>query len=61
MAEIVNLRLARKAKRRTEQAQAANAARAKSSVTKAEREVARLDKARAERVLNGARLEKGEE
>jgi hypothetical protein len=61
MAEIVNLRLARKAKRRTEQAQAANAARAKSGVTKAEREVARLDKARAERVLDGARLEKGEE
>ena len=58
MAEIINLRQARKAKKRTEATAQADANRAQSSLTKAERVVQRLDAEREKRKLDGARREK---
>jgi hypothetical protein len=55
--DVVNLRLARKAKRRADDARDADTARAKSGRTKAEREVARIEEARATRLLDGAKRE----
>jgi hypothetical protein len=57
MAEVINLRLARKAKARQQAAQQAQANRARHGQTKAERTAQRLDTARAERQLDGARRE----
>lgn len=55
MAEIVNLRMARKAKARAEQQAEAQANRAKFGRTKAEKTRDRLDAERSARLLYGAR------
>jgi hypothetical protein len=57
MAEIVNLRRARKAKARATTAAQAEANRIAFGRTKAEREVATLDAERARRLLDGAKRE----
>lgn len=58
MAEIVNLRLARKARERAAREAQAQANRARHGRTRAEREVQLLDAARDARKLDGARREK---
>ena len=55
MAEIVNLRMARKARERAAREAEAQANRARHGRNKAEREVQSLDAARAARNLEGAR------
>ncbi len=57
MAEIINLRLARKARERAARETEAQANRARHGRTRAEREVKSLDAARAARKLDGARRE----
>lgn len=57
MAEIVNLRLARKARQRAAQAREAEVNRARHGRGKAERELARAEAERAGRLLDGARRE----
>lgn len=57
MAEIVNLRMARKAKARDAAQKQAQANRALHGQTKAARDLAKAEAERAERLLNGARLE----
>ena len=60
MGEVVNLRMARKAKKREEaQAQAA-ADRVLHGRTKAQRHADAQDKARVERLLDGARRDPGD-
>lgn len=59
MAEIINLRLARKARARSKAEQQAEANRAKFGRTKAERVVQHLDDARDRRALDGAKLTDG--
>lgn len=61
MAEIVNLRLARKAKRRRDADATAAANRARHGQTQGERAVARLEAARIARTVDGARLDAGED
>ena len=61
MAEIINLRLARKAKRRAEAAREAVVARAKAGRGKAERTVTRLEAERAERLLDGAKRDRADD
>ena len=56
MAEIINLRIARKARKRSDAEKQADANRAKFGRTKAERTVQRLDDARDRRTLDGAKL-----
>ena len=56
MAEIINLRLARKARKRSDAAKQADANRAKFGRSKVERTVQRLDDARNDRALDGAKL-----
>ena len=56
MAEIINLRLARKARKRSDAEKQAEANRAKFGRSKAERTVQRLDEARDRRALDGAKL-----
>ena len=56
MAEIINLRLARKARKRSDAEKQADANRAKFGRGKAERTVQRLDDARDRRALDGAKL-----
>lgn len=56
MAEIINLRLARKAHKRSKAEQQADANRAKFGRTKAERTVQQIDEARDRRTLAGAKL-----
>ena len=58
MAEVINLRMARKAKQRTDKAREAEANRAKFGQTKAEKTLRQQESDRAERVLDGAKLEK---
>jgi len=58
VAEIVNLRLARKARERAAREAEAQANRARHGRTRAEREVQSLDAARHARKLDGARREK---
>ena len=58
MAEVINLRMARKAKQRTDKAREAEANRAKFGQTKAEKTQRQQESDRAERVLDGAKLEK---
>ncbi len=60
MADVINLRLARKAKARSDAAQLADANRAKHGQTKAERSARRIDAARAERQLDGSKRERPE-
>lgn len=57
MAEIINLRQARKARQRGDAAKAADANRARHGRGKAERAVQALETARAARLLDGARRE----
>ncbi len=57
MGEVVNLRQARKAKRRATEAATAAANRAAFGRTKAEKSAERLDRERAERALDGAKLD----
>ena len=56
MAEIINLRLARNARKRSEAEKQADANRAKFGRNKAERTVQHLDEARDRRTLDGAKL-----
>ena len=55
MAEVVNLRLARKARNRAQAADAATANRARHGVPKAERLLGKAERARAEKLLDGAK------
>lgn len=57
MADIINLRQARKVKARADKERAAEANRAKFGRTKADRESGRLAEARRERQLEGCRRE----
>ncbi|WDF73864.1 DUF4169 family protein [Novosphingobium sp. KACC 22771] len=57
MAEIINLRMARKAKARTEAEKQAQANRALHGQSKGQRAIAKAEKARAERLLDGVRRE----
>lgn len=61
MAEIVNLRQARKAKLRAEGERQAAANRAKFGQTKGARELARHEAERAARLIDGARREDGKD
>lgn len=56
MAEIINLRLARKAHKRSKAESQAQANRAKFGRTKAERNLQEIDDARDRRTLDGAKL-----
>ncbi|RIV88663.1 DUF4169 family protein [Aurantiacibacter xanthus] len=58
MADVINLRSARKAKHRADKAREAEANRAKFGQTKAEKTLRQQDQNRAERLLDGARLER---
>lgn len=58
MAEIVNLRTARNARKRAAQASEASANRAKFGMTKAEKARQHADKSRTDRQLDGARLDR---
>ena len=58
MAEIINLRRARKAKARDAKAADADAARAKHGVAKPVRELAKARKDKAARDIDGAKLDK---
>jgi hypothetical protein len=57
MAEIINLRLARKAKKRRDATAQADANRAMHGRTRAEKAAAETERARAEKALDGAKLE----
>lgn len=57
MAEIVNLRQARKAKKRVADAATADANRARHGASKSERRLAQDEAARLARTLDGARRE----
>jgi hypothetical protein len=57
VAEIVNLRRARKARDRATAARVAEANRAKFGRTRAEREADAVDRARTDRTLDGAKRE----
>lgn len=57
MAEIVNLRRARKQRERREAAAKAEQSRLLHGRTRAEKQLIRLEKARVEAALRGARLE----
>ena len=57
MAEIVNLRLARKARKRAERQNEASTNRAKFGQSKEAKEIARLNAERAARTLDGAKRE----
>jgi hypothetical protein len=61
MAEIVNLRQVRKAKKRADDAAAADANRARHGASKAERRLTQDEAARLARTLDGARLQDGRE
>lgn len=60
-AEIVNLRRARKARKRVADAEAARSARAVSGLTKAQKDAAARDRNALDAQLDGARRETGEE
>lgn len=60
MAEIINLRMARKAKARATAQATADANRAKFGRTKAEREATEREEAARARLLEGARRERDE-
>lgn len=57
MAEIINLRMARKAKARADAARTADANRAKHGRTKAEKRGEAMEAARQDAVLDGAKRE----
>jgi len=55
MGDVINLRTARKAKARATAAAKADANRVRFGRTKAEKQVEAIDRARAERLLDGAK------
>lgn len=57
MAELINLRMARKRRDRAAKEKDAASARAQHGVGKAEREARKVEETRASRQLDGARLE----
>lgn len=57
MAEIINLRMARKAAARTKATATADANRAKFGTTRAQRKSAQLDNDRLTRIVDGAKLD----
>jgi len=57
MAEIINLRMARKARARKEAATQAQANRARHGQTKAQKQQASAEQERITRIVDGARLE----
>jgi hypothetical protein len=57
MADVINLRLARKAKKRAEDIAQAEANRARHGTTKAERRLTQAEAERLSRTLDGARRE----
>ena len=57
MGDVVNLNKARKAKSRTDARASAEANRVKFGRTKAEKDAGKAQKARAEKLLDGAKLE----
>ena len=57
MGEVINLRLARKAKARADGTKAADVARAKSGETKAAKSARKLEQARAAHELDGMKRE----
>jgi hypothetical protein len=57
MAEVINLRLARKARSRDQAAKAAAANRAKHGQSKAEKATTQVETARITRLLDGAKLD----
>ncbi|HUD30243.1 MAG TPA: DUF4169 family protein [Novosphingobium sp.] len=61
MAEIVNLRMARKAKARAAERQDADAARARHGRTKGEKRATQAEIARIDRAVEGAKRETGED
>ena len=61
MAEIVNLRMARKARTRAADKAAADANRARHAQSRAERTATQAEIARIERTVDGARREKDED
>ena len=61
MADILNLRMARKARTRSKAAHEAEANRAKYGASKNERELARREEDRIAGTLAGAKLESGED
>lgn len=61
MAEIINLRLARKAKARDTAEKTAATNRAKFGVTKGERQIRAAEDARLTRTVDGAKLDKDED
>lgn len=60
MAEIINLRMARKARTRTADKAEADASRAKHGRTLSERAASEAETLRIQRVLDGARIERDE-
>jgi hypothetical protein len=61
MAEIINLRTARKAKQRSDASAQADAMRAKHGQTKAERKLAESEADRLTRIVDGAKRERKED
>ncbi|MBD3730279.1 MAG: DUF4169 family protein [Sphingomonadales bacterium] len=57
MGEVVNLRLARKAKKRSDKAREAEANRAKFGQSRAEKDARQDELARTDRILDGAKRE----
>ncbi len=58
MAEIVNLRMARKRRHRAEKAMAASNARVRHGASKADKAMTKAEATRAARELNGAKRER---
>ena len=58
MGDVVNLNKARKAKARVDERAAADANRAKFGRTKAEKDREKIDRTRAGKLLDGAKLDK---
>jgi hypothetical protein len=61
MAEIINLRMARKARARNEAATQAQTNRAKHGQTKAQKQSAKREQDRLDRAVDGAKLERPED
>ena len=60
MGEVVNLRIARKRRRREDEARQAEENRVRHGLTKAEKTAARIERRRSIDVLDGHRLAKGD-
>ena len=61
MGEVVNLRIARKRRRREDEARQADENRVRHGLTKAEKTVARSERRRSVDALDGHRLSKGDQ